>query len=457
MVVRFDLGRVYRPRSHAATVATRVDLSRYVVLVAALCAAFLAVTAFGWPSDERAAEEARDLVREYHLALMMGEPLNDVAIEPHQYATIHTPSGLPINFGLRPSAGVVRHFERQAVLTLNDTLATQPPQFSGDGWSVRAMACSQQNRCTYLLAGSQRQSYLQFVRSQLTEPIALLLLLPIVAFAVEYRVRRRIGGSLQAVERQVAQVGTGDERTIKAGDNSTPEVAQLVASTNEAIGRYELALGRDARVLAETVHDLRSPLSAASVLVDLAVKNGSVDLLPDCAAEIKRAGTMIDGILLMSRTGSQAKHLVDLDVTEVVIHAVDATRLRFRDVRIETDLDAVTGQLNPKAIESIASNLLENAAKYSRNRIRVTLAESEGSLHLSVEDNGEGIDPSDYDRVLSWAGRADDASGLTDLPSEGLGLSIVREAVRIQRGVVRLGQSDLGGCRFDVVIPLFPS
>jgi two-component system sensor histidine kinase PhoQ len=99
----------------------------------------------------------------------------------------------------------------------------------------------------------------------------------------------------------------------------------------------------------------------------------------------------------------------------------------------------------------LAGNLLDNAFKWCRHRIRVTATAFElpdsrrPGLQLIVEDDGPGIPPQEREHVLERGARLDER-----MSGQGIGLSIVRDLVEVNGGTVDIDESDLGGARICV-------
>ena len=95
-------------------------------------------------------------------------------------------------------------------------------------------------------------------------------------------------------------------------------------------------------------------------------------------------------------------------------------------------------------------NLLENAFKWSRRRIRVSVvAEAGGKLRLCVEDDGPGIAEAQRQAVLQRGQRAD-----SSVQGHGIGLAMVQEIVLLYGGKLEIGQSGLGGAAVCLSLPL---
>ena len=97
----------------------------------------------------------------------------------------------------------------------------------------------------------------------------------------------------------------------------------------------------------------------------------------------------------------------------------------------------------------MAGNVLENACRYSRGRVRVVAAPTAPNrLSLVIEDNGPGLPADARSEVLKRGARLDESE-----PGSGLGLSIVDELARAYGGALRLSDSAMGGLKVTLELP----
>jgi len=87
---------------------------------------------------------------------------------------------------------------------------------------------------------------------------------------------------------------------------------------------------------------------------------------------------------------------------------------------------------DPARVRQILRNLVTNALRYGGENIHVRVGGDETSVYVSVEDDGQGVEPEEHDRIFEPYRRAHDAPGLT--ASMGLGLSISRKLARLMGG-----------------------
>jgi signal transduction histidine kinase len=100
-------------------------------------------------------------------------------------------------------------------------------------------------------------------------------------------------------------------------------------------------------------------------------------------------------------------------------------------------------------LEEMAGNLIDNACKWAKQRVRVTAAPAKGTTWtLFIEDDGPGLKPEDRERVLERGERLDES-----VPGSGLGLSIVEDIAKLYGGSLVLDGSVLGGLGATLVLP----
>src|SRR5690606_26150169 len=128
---------------------------------------------------------------------------------------------------------------------------------------------------------------------------------------------------------------------------------------------------------------------------------------------------------------------------------------RERTLQIELAVPARRFPLDREDMLELFGNLLDNACKWARQRVILTLADpgaTAESLEASVEDDGPGADAAVLERLGTAGLRSDEGR-----PGHGLGLAIVADIIAQYGGSAHYGRSEaLGGLRVDVRLPLPP-
>ncbi|HUV09884.1 MAG TPA: HAMP domain-containing sensor histidine kinase, partial [Acidimicrobiia bacterium] len=269
-----------------------------------------------------------------------------------------------------------------------------------------------------------------------------------------------VGRAMRPVERIRAEVaGIGDRELDRRvpEPGSGDEIDRLAQTMNRMLMRLETAVERQRRFVADASHELRSPLSVmrADLEVDLAHPDHADwrRTEGEVLAETIRLERLVDDLLVLARADAGSlvvpDHLVDLD--EIVLE--EATRSRTGN-GVTIDVSRVSGAQtrgDSLSLRRVVRNLLDNARSHAHATVRVELGEADGSVILTVADDGPGIAESDRARVFERFARVDDARDRVQ-GGAGLGLAIAREVVGAHGGVVRVADADFGA-RFVVTLP----
>jgi len=215
-----------------------------------------------------------------------------------------------------------------------------------------------------------------------------------------------------------------------------------------------------ATLLASLSHDLRTPLTAIKAAVenlrgDLPVEDRRLQASA-AMAELDRLTRLFQDILDMARIDAAAIHVerqwvAAADVVDAAVAQVRHT-LEGHALRVDADTD-MTVEIDPRLASVALSHLLENAALYSppdREIVVQARVEHEG-LHVSVADNGPGIDPGELDHLFERFYRGRAARQATF--GTGMGLSITRGLLAAVGGRVWAENVPGGGARFSMAMP----
>ena len=217
-------------------------------------------------------------------------------------------------------------------------------------------------------------------------------------------------------------------------------------------------------LLAVVSHDLRTPLNAVIGYAELLMM-GIPEPVPDSARErLQRIRTsakhllyLLDDLLSFARleAGHEEPHLQDLDVRTVIreMAAVIEPLALAAGLQFELDMPqhAVMIQTDPDKLRQVLVNLGGNAVKYTKEgKIRVALRE-EGANRaaIDVSDTGIGIAPEHLEQIFEPFWQVDETQRGHDRGT-GLGLSVVRELVRLLGGEVSVESARGQGSTFSV-------
>ena len=262
--------------------------------------------------------------------------------------------------------------------------------------------------------------------------------------------------ALRPLRRVAADVQRRDEQSLAPLPTAglPDEVAPLVAALNALLQRLGQSLDTQRAFVADAAHELRSPLTALKLQVQLLRRAGS-EAERSAAAEalaagIERAARLVEQLLALARSepGATAAAPQRLDLSELVREVVAAAvpLAQARGTHFELLAEApVFVRGDRAALSALVRNLADNAVRYAPPgaRVEVRVSQADGMATLQVDDSGPGIPPAERERVFDRFYRR----GQVDEPGTGLGLAIVRAVAQRHAAEVRLGDSPLGGLR----------
>jgi two-component system OmpR family sensor kinase len=222
------------------------------------------------------------------------------------------------------------------------------------------------------------------------------------------------------------------------------ELRPLAASLNGLLERLSEALAAQRRFTADAAHELRTPLAALKLQLDLARRQGTAERaasLDDLEAGVQRAAHVVEQLLTLARVEPEsfAARRTECDLAAIARDAIVSRAALAAAKSIDLGLAHATEakvQGDAATLAILLSNLLDNAIRYtpSGGRIDVAVNSDEAGATLSVSDTGPGIAPEDRERVFDrfYRGAANEESG------SGLGLSIVKRIADAHRATITL-------------------
>ena len=284
---------------------------------------------------------------------------------------------------------------------------------------------------------------------------AVLLLLGAVA-GIVLGVRRGLG-PLDKLRQELQERSHVDLRPVGEG-HMVEELRPLVRALNAMLSRLEAAQDNQARFIANAAHQLRTPIAGVITQLDLAKSESSqrethLAHAREGAARLARLAHQILSLAAadpISNPGVPEEHC---DLADIVKSRADEW-LRWvtsRNVEIEFELAPAPLRCNALLVGELASNLVDNAARYGARNVTITTRSTGERSVLEVTDDGQGIPPAERTRIFERFRRLDHAS----TEGSGLGLAIVSEIAQRHGATIEVADGPAGiGTR---VIASFPA
>ena len=252
---------------------------------------------------------------------------------------------------------------------------------------------------------------------------------------------------LRRVADELTRLEQGRQEQI-AGNYPT-EVKRLTDNLNTVLAHEQARQQRYRDALADLAHSLKTPL--ALVRGALSTSRPEPELARALQDQVERMDHIVGYHLQRAAASGRSGLAVPQPLRPAVERTLKALAKVHADKRIETEI-AIDSALRFRGDEGdlleLLGNVLDNACKWCRSRVRASAVLSEGQLALTVEDDGSGISDADAQRVLERGNRADQS-----VPGHGIGLAVTRDIVEAYGGSVVIARSTLGGASVTLVLP----
>ena len=245
--------------------------------------------------------------------------------------------------------------------------------------------------------------------------------------------------------------------------NDLPEeLVPLVGSLNDLLQRLNRALETQRQFVADAAHELRSPLTAVQLQLQLVKRAGSSEeresALERLERGVQRSTRLVQQLLTLARQDPhQGEVQSEVDLDQLAREVVgDFEPLAQRDglaLTLESD-GPVHMRGARESLRVMLGNLVDNAIRYTaRGGITVRVRSGDGQAIVEVEDTGEGIPDEERSRVFDRFYRVPGQSAGEE--GSGLGLAIVKRVVDWHGGQISLASGASGsGLRVTVSLPV---
>ncbi|RRN66534.1 ATP-binding protein [Caulobacter sp. 602-1] len=249
------------------------------------------------------------------------------------------------------------------------------------------------------------------------------------------------------LRREVAAVRRGKAERV---DGVYPEELEpLAVELNALLAHNQEVVERQRTHVGNLAHALKTPLSV--MLTEASQQPGQLAEVVERQAQTMRE--QVDHHLRRARAAARSQTSGERTPVEPILDELAVTLERiFQDKGVEIDWrcpEDLCFQGEKQDFMELAGNVMENAGKWCKGRIRAEAAPSgEARMLLTVDDDGPGLPPEERAQALKRGQRLDE-----NAPGSGLGLSIVDELTRAYGGSVLLGESPMGGLRVRLDLP----
>jgi signal transduction histidine kinase len=293
----------------------------------------------------------------------------------------------------------------------------------------------------------------------------------IAAAVLAFGLARWVNRPLKGLDAAARRLADGDLAIRAKVGSGPPELRRLGTTFNTMAGRLEALVHGNRAVIADVSHQLRTPLAALRLRLDLLAADTDPDTGHELAGaldELARLSRLVDGLLAVARAENVVPVTVAVDITEVANERMVAWHPVADDrsiVLVATPAGSGSGLGSARGagrssgapvqawigeghLEQILDNLIANAleALNPGNLVRLTTTATATAARIMVSDNGPGMSAEERERAfLRFTSSSPNGTGL--------GLAIVHRLVISNGGTARLDETPGGGLTVTLDFP----
>jgi signal transduction histidine kinase len=318
--------------------------------------------------------------------------------------------------------------------------------------------------------GSAAELYLFFPEQDIEHNLALLrnalaaawLGVVLVAALIGHVLARRTLEPVARASEAARQIADGRLDT-RLPTGAADEFGAWAAAFNEMadaleakIAALSAAQARELRFTANVAHELRTPLTA--LVAEASLLSDQVGQLPDPArrpvelliADVSRLRTLVGELMEISRLDARSEPVQHqlVDIKSIATALIGA---RGWQERVAVEGEPLSLITDPRRVERILANLVENAVEHSGRDVRVRTSSDGAHGCVEVTDGGPGIPPEQLPLIFERFYKADSARASA---GSGLGLAIALENARLLDGDISVSSDVQRGSVFRLTLPL---
>ena len=274
---------------------------------------------------------------------------------------------------------------------------------------------------------------------------------------------RPLWRSMNELSRTANDFGQGKLQT-RADIRSKAALGNLAIQFNAMADRIgKLIIGH--RELTNAVsHELRTPIARMRFGLDMLQTANHTDqksqqrYIEGLNTDVDDLEDLVNELLHYARF-EQANPLDDLQTVEIVPwleSIIENARGYAGDLKIDCIKKNIpadqTAHFSPRHMARVIHNLLRNASRYGKEKIKVTLQINGDEIMIYVDDDGSGIPQEDRNRVFEAFSRLDESRDRQS-GGHGLGLAIAKKNIEAHKGEISISTSPSGGARFIISWP----
>ena len=265
---------------------------------------------------------------------------------------------------------------------------------------------------------------------------------------------------IQQLSKNIAEKNADDLAPIQQQVPELKELQPMVLQLNQLLQRLKQSLLAEQRFTADASHELRSPLSAIQMRLQV-LKRKYPDLNQDLASiqnDVSRGTQVLENLLLLARldpTNTNQLPKIDVNLQAIVCDVIQALQpfALEKNIQITTHIaDDLSIFANEKLIFTCMRNLVDNAIRYAGQggHVFIDVQQRQQNVVMTIADDGQSL----TEEILQRLGERFYRALGTKTQGSGLGLSICQKIMQLHAGEIHFSKSGYGGLQVTLQLPL---
>jgi two-component system OmpR family sensor kinase len=268
---------------------------------------------------------------------------------------------------------------------------------------------------------------------------------------------------IQALAKVTENFGAG-QLSARASTPAAASIYPLAQQINQMANRIETLLSSQQHLLHSVSHELRTPIARLEFALEILQSGlGSSDIngkqtqrIIAMQGDLSELNSLVSELLDSAKLDAQGQLQRETIVLEMFIqNCLQHLPPKPQGLDLQVECAATNKSLfvDQRLLSRAIQNLLKNAYKYADQKIIWRLKTQGEHWLISVEDDGAGIPASEREKIFDAFYRLDRSRDRAT-GGFGLGLSIVRQIIVLHGGRIHISESELGGAKFEISLPV---
>jgi signal transduction histidine kinase len=267
---------------------------------------------------------------------------------------------------------------------------------------------------------------------------------------------RPLWRDLKQLNNMASEIANGKLDVAVYANKHSP-IQQIVITFKDMAHRIIRLLSDQKQLVNAVSHELRTPLSRLRFSLAM-LEGANEEQRKDMVQDVGEIEALIDEMLSYARLENINKDIKksSVDLTSLIANQIDKL-VRSSDLTIKWKKpEPCFYHCNEHLLERAIQNLSTNALRYAKGYIEISLVMTQHHVKIIIEDDGQGIDEQDRDKIFEPFFRLESHRSRDENQQKGgygLGLAIVQRICEWHKASCKLNRSKLGGCKFIIELP----